>query len=67
MPKWFVLQTLTQPEPCFSALSMAISFAFGPTTRPKPLSPSTVATLAFSRTILMLGLGLIRPNSNMSK
>ena len=67
MPKWLVLHTLTQPEPCCSALSMAISFAFGPTTKPKPLSPSTVATLAFSRMILIFGLGLIRPNSSISK
>src|SRR5712692_5027278 len=46
---------------------MAISFALGPTTRPRPLSPSTVATLIFSRTILMLGLGLILPSVSMSK
>ena len=55
MPKWLVLHTLTQPEPCCSALSMAIWLAFGPTTKPSPLSPSIVATLAFSRMILIFG------------
>ena len=58
MPKWFVLQTLTHPEPTASAFSIAIALALGPTTRPSPLSPSTVAVPGNSRTIADLRPGV---------
>jgi hypothetical protein len=61
-----VWHTLTQPEPALAALSCAIAFARGPTTSPRPLSPSTVAVLALSRTMRRFGRGLMRPSSSMS-
>src|SRR5256714_1589641 len=67
MPKWFVLRTLTQPLPAVSAFSIAIAFALGPTTRPSPLPPSTVAVLGDSRTIVTFAFGSMRPSVNMSK
>ena len=66
MPKWFVWHTATQPVPAPSAFSIATSLAHGPTTRPRPLSPSTVAVLADSRTIRGRGRGLIFPIESRS-
>src|SRR6267378_4083223 len=67
MPKWFVLRTLTQPLPAVRAFSIAIAFALGPTTRPSPLPPSTVAVLGDSRTMVTFAFGSMRPSVNMSK
>src|SRR5258708_8184444 len=58
---------LTQPEPAFSAIPIAISFDCGPTTRPRPLSPSMAAVLGVERRILILGVGLMRPSLASSK
>src|SRR6267143_4473897 len=67
MPKWFVFRTLTQPLPAIRAFSIAIAFACGPTTRPRPLPPSTVAVLGDSRTIVTFAFGSMRPSVSMSK
>src|SRR6267378_4238555 len=66
MPKWFVFRTLTQPLPAVRAFSIAIAFAFGPTTRPRPLPPSTVAVLGDSRTMVTFAFGSMRPSVSMS-
>jgi len=67
MPKWLLWQTLTQPEPTAAALSMASALALGPTTSPRPLSPSSVAVPGSSRSTRTLGRGLIRPRLSRSK
>lgn len=65
MPKWLLPRTATQPVPTVSAFSMANRFAHGPTINPRPLSPSTVAVPAVSRTMVISGAGLIRPLSSI--
>src|SRR6266436_310616 len=55
------------PQANRTAMDMAVRFACGPTTKPRPLSPFTVAVLSVERTTLISGLGLIRPSLSMSK
>ena len=53
--------TTTQPTPQALAFSIARSIAFGPTQSPRPLSQSTVAMAAVSRSIFISQFGLTEP------
>src|ERR1700676_3985689 len=48
-------------------MSMAMRFEWGPTTRPRPLSPSIVVVLIVERTVVIFGLGLMGPSLRMPR
>ena len=67
MPKWVLRRTDTTPMPNSRAIAIASCIARVPTTKPKPLRPSSVAATGVTRLGSSAGHGLIRPRRTRSR